>query len=98
LSPTSASSMRRRPTRIWSSACFGPPASGYCPSLMTAAAAGLGFLPLAAPMAGRGSELESPMAIIVVGGLVTSTTLNMLVLPTIYVWLARRARRRGAVP
>lgn len=66
------------------------------PILMTAATAGLGLLPLAISIFGAGSELESPMAIIVVGGLVSSTTLNMLVLPTIYVWLARRARRRSA--
>lgn len=65
------------------------------PILMTAAAAGLGLLPLALSMLGRGSELESPMAVIVVGGLVTSTTLNMLVLPTLYVWLERRRRSAG---
>jgi CzcA family heavy metal efflux pump len=66
------------------------------PIVMTAAAAGLGLLPLALSMAARGSELESPMAVIVVGGLVTSTSLNMLVLPTLYVWLARRKARGSA--
>ncbi|HYM96294.1 MAG TPA: efflux RND transporter permease subunit, partial [Candidatus Sulfotelmatobacter sp.] len=66
------------------------------PILMTAAAAGLGLLPLALSMAARGSELESPMAVIVVGGLITSTSLNMLVLPTLYVWLTRRQLRREA--
>ena len=64
------------------------------PILMTAASAGLGLLPLAISIIGRGSELESPMAVIVCGGIVTSTTLNMLVLPTLYVWLARRRARR----
>jgi Cu/Ag efflux pump CusA len=68
------------------------------PIIMTAAAAGLGLLPLALSAIGRGSELESPMAVIVLGGLVTSTSLNMIVLPTLYVWLARRKARRRAAP
>jgi CzcA family heavy metal efflux pump len=63
------------------------------PIVMTAAAAGLALLPLALSMGARGSELEAPMAVIVVGGLVSSTSLNMLVLPTLYVWLARRWAR-----
>ena len=64
------------------------------PILMTAGAAGLGLLPLALSMEAAGTELEAPMALIVVLGLVTSTALNMLVIPTIYVWLARRTPRR----
>ena len=60
------------------------------PIIMTAAAAGLGLLPLALSFEFAGSEIEAPMALIVCLGLVTSTALNMLVLPTIYVWLARR--------
>jgi CzcA family heavy metal efflux pump len=60
------------------------------PIVMTAATAGLGLLPLALSLGAPGSELESPMALIVVCGLVTSTALNMLVIPTLYVWLARR--------
>ena len=63
------------------------------PILMTAATAGLGLLPLALSYGSAGSELESPMALIVCGGLVTSTALNMIVLPTIYVWLTRREAR-----
>lgn len=63
------------------------------PILMTAGAAGLGLLPLALSMESAGSELEAPMALIVVLGLITSTALNMLVIPTVYVWLARRTPR-----
>jgi Cu/Ag efflux pump CusA len=63
------------------------------PIVMTAATAGLGLLPLAFSLTAGGSELEAPMAVIVIGGLITSTALNMLVLPTIYVW---RERRREA--
>jgi len=62
--------------------------------VMTAGAAGLGLLPLALSFEAAGSELEAPMALIVICGLVTSTALNMLVIPTIYVWLARRSARR----
>lgn len=61
------------------------------PIVMTAATAGLGLLPLALAVGRAGSELESPMALIVCLGLVTSTALNMIVIPTIYVWLARRS-------
>ncbi len=64
------------------------------PIVMTAATAGLGLLPLALSITARGSELESPMALIVCGGLLTSTALNMLLLPTVYVWLARRKQTR----
>jgi CzcA family heavy metal efflux pump len=63
------------------------------PILMTAGAAGLGLLPLALSLESSGSELEAPMALIVVLGLITSTALNMLVLPTVFVWLERRANR-----
>lgn len=63
------------------------------PILMTAAAAGLGLLPLALSFDARGTELEAPMALIVCLGLTTSTALNMLVIPTIYVWLARHDTR-----
>ena len=64
------------------------------PIVMTAITAGLGLLPLAISLGSAGSELEAPMAVIVCGGLITSTLLNMLVLPTIYVWLARRRARK----
>lgn len=60
------------------------------PILMTAATAGLALLPLAVSFEFAGSELEAPMALIVCGGLITSTVLNMIVLPTVYVWLERR--------
>jgi len=65
------------------------------PNVMTAATAGLGLLPLALSIEAAGSELEAPMALIVCMGLITSTALNMLVLPTLYVWFARRDGRRG---
>lgn len=59
-------------------------ASERLPSiLMTALVTGLGLLPLAAGSGQPGREIEGPMATIIVGGLVTSTILNLLILPTI---------------
>lgn len=59
-------------------------ASERLPSiLMTAIVTALGLLPLAAGTGQPGREIEGPMATIIVGGLVTSTILNLLILPTI---------------
>ncbi|MCX6921775.1 MAG: efflux RND transporter permease subunit, partial [Verrucomicrobia bacterium] len=53
------------------------------PILMTATVTGLGLLPLALGTGEAGREIEGPMAIVILGGLVTSTALNLLVLPTL---------------
>jgi len=53
------------------------------PILMTALVTGLGLLPLALGTGAAGREIEGPMAIVILGGLVTSTLLNLLVLPTL---------------
>jgi cobalt-zinc-cadmium resistance protein CzcA len=55
------------------------------PVLMTAMAAALGMIPLLFSH-GVGSEVQRPLATVVVGGLVTSTTLTLLVIPAIYKW------------
>jgi multidrug efflux pump subunit AcrB len=70
------------------------------PILMTSAAIILGMLP-AALGTGEGSEFQAPMAIGVIGGVITSTVLTVLVVPTIYLWFDRftlrgRAERRAA--
>ena len=49
--------------------------------------AGLGFLPMAIATS-AGAEVQRPLATVVIGGLVTSTLLTLLVLPTIYSWFA----------
>jgi CzcA family heavy metal efflux pump len=59
------------------------------PILMTASVTALGLLPLALGSGAPGREIEGPMAQIILGGLITSTALNLLVLPT----LARRYGR-----
>jgi CzcA family heavy metal efflux pump len=53
------------------------------PILMTALVTGLGLLPLAIGSGEAGREIEGPMAIVILGGLFTSTILNLLVLPTL---------------
>jgi CzcA family heavy metal efflux pump len=53
------------------------------PILMTALVTGLGLLPLALSSGTAGREIEGPMAIVILGGLITSTALNLLVLPTL---------------
>jgi CzcA family heavy metal efflux pump len=62
------------------------------PILMTATVTALGVLPLALGSEKPGREIEGPMAIIILGGLITSTTLNLLLLPS----LALRYGRFGA--
>jgi CzcA family heavy metal efflux pump len=54
------------------------------PILMTALAAGLGLLPLALSGSKPGYEVEYPMAVVILGGLFTSTLLNLLVLPVLF--------------
>jgi HAE1 family hydrophobic/amphiphilic exporter-1 len=56
------------------------------PILMTAFAAMLGMLPLATGI-GEGSEIQQPMAIAVIGGLITSTFLTLFVVPVVYTYL-----------
>ena len=63
--------------------------------LMTALVTALGLLPLALGTGEPGREIEGPMAIIIVGGLVTSTILNLLILPTILLHFGRFARPGG---
>ena len=53
------------------------------PILMTALVTGLGLLPLALGGGRAGGEIEGPMALVILGGLVTSTALNLLVLPVL---------------
>jgi Cu/Ag efflux pump CusA len=54
------------------------------PILMTAMAAGLALIPLALGGGQSGSEIQTPMAIVILCGLITSTLLNMFVVPTLY--------------
>jgi Cu/Ag efflux pump CusA len=53
------------------------------PILMTALVTALGLLPLAIGSGEPGREIEGPMALVILGGLATSTLLNLLVLPSL---------------
>jgi Cu/Ag efflux pump CusA len=57
------------------------------PILMTALATGLALVPLVVTGNKPGQEIEYPLAVVIVGGLVTSTLLNLFLLPPLYAWL-----------
>ena len=59
------------------------------PVLMTALVASLGFIPMAVS-GSAGSEVQRPLATVVIGGLVSATALTLLVLPTVYLWVEQR--------
>ena len=61
------------------------------PVLMTALVASLGFVPMAFNV-GAGSEVQRPLATVVIGGIVSSTLLTLLLLPVLYRWLHRNER------
>ena len=62
------------------------------PVLMTAMIASFGLVPMLLAT-GPGSEVQKPLAVVVIGGLVTSTLLTLVLLPTLYAWLETRAER-----
>jgi heavy metal efflux system protein len=63
------------------------------PVLMTALVASLGFVPMALAT-GQGSEVQKPLATVVIGGLITSTVLTLLVLPAVAKLLLQRTQRK----
>ncbi len=58
------------------------------PVLMTALVASLGFIPMAIATS-AGAEVQRPLATVVIGGLITSTLLTLLILPTLYAWIEK---------
>ena len=54
------------------------------PILMTALVTGVGLIPLALGIGQPGKEIQQPMAVVILGGIVTSTLLNMIVIPPLY--------------
>ncbi|MBI2797439.1 MAG: efflux RND transporter permease subunit [Gemmatimonadetes bacterium] len=67
------------------------------PVLMTALVASIGFIPVAVSQ-GTGAEVQRPLATVVIGGLLTSTLLTLLVLPTLYRWMEGRREHRVGAP
>ena len=66
------------------------------PILMTALSAGLALVPLALAGARPGAELEAPMAVVILFGLLSATALNMVVVPIVYLRFSRMRERYGA--
>jgi cobalt-zinc-cadmium resistance protein CzcA len=62
------------------------------PVIMTALVAALGFLPMALSQS-TGSEIQKPLATVVIGGLCTSTLLTLFVLPVVYLWVFNRKKK-----
>ena len=54
------------------------------PILMTAQVTGVGLIPLAFGVGEPGREIQQPMAVVILGGIVTSIFLNMIVIPALY--------------
>jgi multidrug efflux pump subunit AcrB len=72
------------------------------PIIMTTLAMGAGMLPLAMGLGAADSSFRSPMAVAVIGGLMTSTVLSLLVIPSVFTlvddfgdWVRRRLGRGG---
>jgi CzcA family heavy metal efflux pump len=65
------------------------------PILMTALATGLALLPLVVNGEQPGQEIEHPLAVVILGGLITSTLLNLFLLPPLYALLGRSGSRTG---
>ena len=59
------------------------------PILMTALVTGVGLIPLALGAGGPGKESQQPMAVVILGGIVTSTFLNMVVIPALFLKFGR---------
>jgi len=66
------------------------------PVLMTAATTALGLIPLLLS-SGTGSEVQRPLATVVIGGLATSTVLTLLVIPALYKWFAIRVNSEASL-
>jgi cobalt-zinc-cadmium resistance protein CzcA len=67
------------------------------PVMMTALVASLGFVPMALNT-GTGAEVQRPLATVVIGGIISSTLLTLLVLPTLYHWLYRNRPDAARAP
>jgi cobalt-zinc-cadmium resistance protein CzcA len=69
----------------------------FRPVMMTATVAMLGLVPFLFAT-GPGSEVQRPLAIVVIGGLITSTLLTLVVLPTLYGWFAKAEGEGSGAP
>jgi Cu/Ag efflux pump CusA len=68
------------------------------PILMTSLATGLAVVPLVLLGDRPGHEIEYPLAVVILGGLITSTVLNLFVVPSLYLRFGQRHRASAATP
>jgi Cu/Ag efflux pump CusA len=68
------------------------------PVIMTALAAGLALVPFALGAEKPGNEILSPLAIVILGGLLSSTALSIIVLPSLYVKFTNERRQERKEP
>jgi CzcA family heavy metal efflux pump len=68
------------------------------PILMTASATGFALVPLVVAGTVPGNEIEHPLAVTILGGLVTATLLNLFVLPSLYLAFAKPRKERRSEP
>jgi cobalt-zinc-cadmium resistance protein CzcA len=61
---------------------------------MTALTSFIGHLPMLYAT-GSGADIQKPLAVVVMGGLITSTILTLVVLPTLYEWFERRTEEKN---
>lgn len=66
------------------------------PILMTALVTGIGLVPLAIGAGEPGKEIQQPMAVVILGGIVTSTFLNMVVIPALFLKYGRQTAKQTA--
>ena len=60
------------------------------PIMMTALTSALALIPLAVRGGLPGNEIQSPMAVVILGGLITSTILNGFIIPIVYLWINKK--------
>ena len=68
----------------------------FRPLLMTALTSFIGHVPMLYAT-GSGADIQKPLAVVVMGGLITSTLLTLVVLPVVYGWVEERRAREPAV-
>ncbi len=66
------------------------------PILMTALTSALALIPLAARGGLPGNEIQSPMATVILGGLLSSTFLNAFLIPIMYCWMHRKDKKKNS--
>jgi Cu/Ag efflux pump CusA len=66
--------------------------------MMTVLTTGLALIPLLLSGSIPGQEIEHPMAVVILGGLVTATLLNLFVVPSLYLRFAKSRRDRSPTP